>query len=382
MMRVVWAAALLCAGCSADPALGGETQGCAQGQCLGELVCLSDLCVDPQWEPEPATTGTGDDPEPVDSEDGGDVSDTGEGETSAGETGAGETSGSSDASTSDDGAAGCGSVDVLVVIDNSASMLEEQARVHAALPTLFDTLEAATGTSDHHVLVADTDAWLFAGCEAALCPLFGNCAVVWPEYQCGVTQPLVCEDVLGAGVTQPRGLDAANADCGFGAQRFANLAELGARDRLACAAQVGTSGGPEQLADAVLAATDARGAAAGCNEGFLRPDHPLLVVFVTDEDDSPANEGSSGSPESWHAALVQRRAAPVAVLGVMSDLGRPGSACTNEDPNSPAGAELSPRLTAFVEAFGERGRIASVCASDYVPAFEGVAELLVASCGG
>ncbi len=147
------------------------------------------------------------------------------------------------------------------------------------------------------------------------------------------------------------------------------------------AARVGTSGAREQLAGAVLEATDPGGPAADCNAGFSRPERPLLVVFVTDEEDSFETDGSSGGPKGWHAKLLQHRSGPVMVLGLISDLDLPDPACSDADPFNPGGAYPSPRLRAFVELFGEQGRTSSVCEPDYAPAFEGIAELLSLTCG-
>ncbi len=366
---------LLLFGCGAPQGTGAETQGCEEGQCLGGLMCLSDLCVDPQWEPD-AMTGdtTPDRPGP------------GSPPSTAGTSGpdesseVGETGETEEESTASAPGEGCGSVDVLLVIDNTASMQAEQGRLEAALPVFFDALEVATGTASHHVMVVDTDAWLFEGCEEVICPILGACWSVWPGYVCGETTALVCEDVLGAGVTHPRGIDAANTDCAFGGQRFVELAEHGARDRIACAARVGTSGGPEAPMAAMLAAVGAIGDAGNCNEGFARRERPLVVVFATDEEDGL--EGSQGAPTQWHEQLIGSRDAPVFVLGLVGDHNQPSTPCMSDAPEDPFGAEPSPRLWEFVERFGSQGVLASVCAEDYGPALEAIAGVVQQSCEG
>lgn len=373
-VRPVLLGGLLLVGCGAPQGTGGETQGCERGQCLGELVCLSDLCVDPQWEPdlepttgdapsgsgEPTSSSSGREP-PVSSDDSG-------------------TEGSEAGSTSSVGGEACGSVDVLLLIDNSVSMGPKQHRVESALPAFFDALELATGTASHNVMVIDSDAWPFAECALAFCPIVGGCWPVWSGYVCGETTPLVCEDVLGAGVAHPRGMDAANTDCGLGGQRFTSLSDAGARERVACAARVGTSGGVERPMDAVLAAVDPDGDASACNEGFARGERPLVVVFVTDEEDGP--EDSMGEPALWYERLTESRDGPVFVLGLVGDHGQARTACTGTESDGPSGAEPSPRLWEFVELFGARGVLASVCAEDYAPAFEMLVGVLGESCEG
>ncbi|HEY8376364.1 MAG TPA: hypothetical protein VIK91_07745 [Nannocystis sp.] len=42
-----------------DPPPGSETQPCVDGQCLGDLVCLSNVCVDPGGQPTTGETSTG-----------------------------------------------------------------------------------------------------------------------------------------------------------------------------------------------------------------------------------------------------------------------------------------------------------------------------------
>ncbi len=360
-------AGLLLLGCGAPQGTGAETQGCQDGQCLGGLMCLSDLCVDPQWEPD-ASTGEF----PPDSES---PTSTASPSGSDGSSEADETDqGSSSSEPSDR----CGSVDVLLLIDNSASMQAKQERFQAALPVFFDALETATGTASHHVMVIDTDAWPFEGCEEAICPFLGGCWSVWPDYVCGATTALACEDVLGAGVTHPRGTDAANTDCAFGGQRFAELGDDGARERIACATRVGISGGPEVPMQAMLAAVEATGDAGDCNAGFARTERPLVVVFATDEEDGP--EDSQWIPTQWHERLIGSRDAPVFVLGLVGDHHQPSSPCASDVPDDPFGAEPSPRLWEFVERFGSHGVLASVCAADYGPAVEAIAGVVGDSC--
>lgn len=368
---------LLLVACGSAPETGGESQGCERGQCLGELVCLSDLCVDPQWEPD-ASTGTsgpgggGSGPSSSPSSDADPGQDT---EPGGGETGT--EGGETESETSGENAS-CGAVDVLVLVDNSVSMAVKQQRVEAALDPFLDALEVATGDDAHHVMIIDSDAWPFEGCELTLCPVVGGCWPVWPEYVCGETMPLYCEDVLGAGIAHPRGTDAANMDCALGGQRFTNLSDDGARDRVACAARVGTSGGAERPMDALLAAVDPQAEAGECNEGFARPDRPLAVVLITDEEDDP--EDSMGTPAIWHERLTESRNGPVFVLGLVGDHSRAETACTTSDTESPSGAEPSPRLWEFIELFGDHGVLESVCAEDYAPALEAFAGTVADSC--
>lgn len=108
-------ALLLAAACGSSEQDAGEpgmeTGPCIEAQCLGgNLVCLSDLCVDPD-----ATPGTGG---------------------SEGDDGSG---GASD----DTSGSGLTSVSVLFVVDNTSSMAEEQAALANAIASLTGPLTAA-----------------------------------------------------------------------------------------------------------------------------------------------------------------------------------------------------------------------------------------------
>src|SRR5690606_10067447 len=102
------------------------------------------------------------------------------------------------------------------------SMLEEQNNLKASFPSFINSIMTTLDDAqDYHVMVIDTDAWVYSGC-GILCgfPLPGLCA----GFTCDdpntpdvneQTQPMQCENILGAGVTYPRGSDASNKDCNF-----------------------------------------------------------------------------------------------------------------------------------------------------------------------
>ncbi len=361
--------------CTADENLQGQETGpCLDGQCLEGLQCLSDLCVDPD---DPGPDGTETSSEASTTRASGSNTST-QGSTSNPDTGpggstddpAGATTDPSDESSG--GSVSCGSLDVLLVVDNSASMASKQARFRSALPEFFDDLVAVTGSDQHHVMVVDTDAWVFEGC-VSVCALIGSCfPMAADQYVCGETLPMECEDVLGAGVSFPRGSDAANEDCGLpDGQRYANLGDADAREQIECAAQVGTGSttDPELPMEAMLAAVGAVGRADDCNAGFARDGVPLVVVFITDEEES--TEDSMVTPRVWHDSLVAARggdASAIAVLGLIGDTGEEDAVCPPLDV-TPDGAEASPRLAQFITSFAQRGVRGSVCADEYGQSF-------------
>jgi hypothetical protein len=280
---------------------------------------------------------------------------------------------------------GCRKVDFLFIIDNSGSMGDEQKSLIASFPgfiqAIQDNLEEA---QDYHIMVVDTDSWVFAGCNL-ICPLFANtCPVAGLDYMCG-TPPLECEDVLGAGVVHPRGLQATQKDCMFSSGgRYMDVSEPDLTSTFACAAQVGTGStdDPEKPMQAMVAAIAPTGDAHDCNLGFLRQDAILVVTFITDEDDN-FGDGSAGTPEGWKASLVAAKKGDeeaLVVLGLYGDNDQQNAVCGPLVDES--GAEPSPRLRQFVDSFGDHGISGSICAQSYDPFFAQAVGLIKTTCDG
>ena len=267
-------AGLLAIGCgpsAADVEPGHETGACVQYECLGELVCLSDLCVDP--DSEVATGGDG-------------GSATGDGNPTADDSGG--------------PAVPLTSVSVLVVLDNSGSMGEEQAVLPAALASLTDALTTAgiawrlgitttdngnpwcdgTGPEGGRLVATScrsrTQDFVFNGAitidatdEACLsqCPEAWSNIAIQPSAD-GATHPWI--ESLPGGTNLPDGLAVADA--------------------LSCFVPQGISGcGFESHLESMKKAIDRAGTPGEENEGFL-PDGALLaVVMVSDEADCSVN---------------------------------------------------------------------------------------------
>jgi hypothetical protein len=276
---------------------------------------------------------------------------------------------------------GCHKVDFLFVVDNSSLMAEEQARLITSFPGFIASVrEELAEAQDYHVMVVDSDAWVFGGCET-ICPLyFDMCPGQGDDYECGVTEPEDCEDVLGAGVTHPRGEDASSKPCNFASKaRYMDVSEPNLAAAFACAAKVGTgsSDDPERPMQAMIEALAPKGEAADCNLGFLRPDAILVVTFITDEDDN-LGDGSLGSVDDWHEAVIAAKRGDdtaLVVLGLFGDQDKPNAICKED-------AEHSPRLRQFVESFGDRGVAGSVCAPSYKEFFKNAVGIIDTTCDG
>jgi hypothetical protein len=292
---------------------------------------------------------------PADSLDGfGDDADAPDDESSAGaESGDDESSpqrfdlGGPDTAQDD---APCGRVDVLFVIDNSASMADEQANLVASFPGFIGGIESILPSTDYHVGVITTDTNEFNG--------------------------TTCHRI-GALTVATGGEASSNAQCGpfTDGNRF-----MTADDELdecfACAAQVGIDGaGLERPMDAISAALDPFGAdLALCNAKFLREDALLVLVLITDEEDAG---NSQGGPAEWKASVVAAKGDEEQVV-VLSLLGHDKpNACIPEQWDGMDGAEIAPRLIEFTESFAH-GEVGDVCAGSYAEFFqrgiEGIAD--------
>ncbi len=195
-------------------------------------------------------------------------------------------------------------VDLLLTIDDSNSMSEEQASVAVQIPRMIRALVSgdldADGRPDHRPVAS-----LHVG-------------VVSSDMGTGASVVTSCPGGIGDdGVL--RATDAAGAPCGashpsvFDFRAGGDLTALGTG--VACATQLGTGGcGFEQQLESVLkavsvapsspvswtapsyippvfvGATDGHGGPGGANDGFLRPNSTLAILLVTDEDDCSTSD--------------------------------------------------------------------------------------------
>jgi hypothetical protein len=280
---------------------------------------------------------------------------------------------------------GCDKVDFLFIVDNSGSMGDEQGNLINSFPEFISTIQATLDEAqDYHVMVIDSDAWVYGQCEF-LCPIAFNTCLGNPEYECGVTTAMECEDVLGAGVTYPRGGQASNADCTFSTgARYMDSSQPDLTAAFECAARVGTGStdDPEKPMEAMVAAVTPNTPAAACNEGFIRDDAILVVTFITDEDDNPG-DGSGGTVDGWRQALISAKGGDdqaVVVLGLFGDGDQPGGICPPFNPDAASGAEPSPRLRQFVDSWGDRGVPGSICAASYQSFFQDAVSVIDTTC--
>lgn len=246
----------------------------------------------------------------------------------------------------------CGAVDLLFVVDNSASMADEQRNLVRSFPGFIAQVKAQLGAgTSYHVGVVSTDANAFnhTGCQA-----------------------------LGALVTRTGGEHSSQAVCG----PYLEGGYMTARDDLegsfACAAQLGTEGSIfETPIDALVSALQPAGPTSVCNAGFLRPDALLVVVLITDEED---RGDSQGEPLDWYETVLAAKGGDAGRVVVLSLIGHDKpNACIAAQWTGDQGAELAPRLGLFTEMF-EHGWVRDVCAPSYVEFFVEAVGSIAAVC--
>jgi hypothetical protein len=180
------------------------------------------------------------------------------------------------------------SVDLLFVIDNSASMREEQANLAANFPKFIDVLQHVQGgLPDLHIGVVSSN--LGAGnYNFAQCPVGGDQGhlLQGPGTTSTGNKSGACAG-LAPGATYIS--DVANGGGGRTQNYTGQLAEV-----FSCMAQLGTDGcGLEHHLESMRAALDPSNT---FNAGFLRQDAVLGVIFVGDEDDCSASDPSVYDP--------------------------------------------------------------------------------------
>lgn len=237
---------------------------------------------------------------------------------------------------------GCRKVDYLFVIDNSASMADNQQKLIDSFDGFISAVQQTQeGLDSVHVGVVTTDVYA-ANSEP--------CAA------------------LGGLVTQTAGYNSSEAQCGPYAEGYNFMTEA---DDLAtafpCAAQVGTTGSTSEAPlEALTSAATKMHGEGECNEGFMRDDALLVVVIVTDEDDP-------GFASSRYEKLVDAKGGRSDNVVVVALVNEPGTDCRLSGH-----ATESTEITAFAQMF-LHSFIAPVC-GDYSEAFAGATAVVQAAC--
>lgn len=299
---------------------------------------------------------------------------TGEASSSAGATGSADTGvttgslkfdiggGATDSST---GAAekGCTRADFLFVIDNSASMEDNQAALVASFPGFIAGIKATLNAgSDYHVMIVDSDddGRCKQPCDKNTSDVIKYCAEA--DYEACDAPLSTCDTTRGAGVVHPVGLYASNKTCPItGGNRYMLPEEPDLAATFACVATVGTAGNPSErpmngLTEALSPALNGPG---GCNAGFLRDDAILVITFISDD----PNYEDIGKPQEWYDAVVAAKHGNKDAIVVAGLIPQPDLKCAS------GGDTNGEHWQEFLALWGEHGVEGSVCEPDYAPFF-------------
>ncbi len=252
-------------------------------------------------------------------------------DSSSSSAGSSESSGSGESSSTGEVVTEpCTTLDVLVVIDDSDTMAEEQAKLAAALDPFFALVDMQLPgiMQSIRVAVITTDAPEFVTMNPmAVCTPYAS-GMTWMSYGPSLTT------------------------------------------ELACAAAQGTMGDPDErpMQRAIEALSPELQGLDAPNEGFLRESGPLVLIVVTDEEDDfeeITEWGSEGDPPDWRAALADTQdghvqdVVPLFLIGVDTP-----NNCPPFQWNGLEGAELSPRLQELAESFPHHA-VGDACAEEY-----------------
>lgn len=241
-------------------------------------------------------------------------------------------------------ATGCQKMDVLFVIDDSGSMVEEQAHLIASFQGFVDVLDASG--LDYRVGVITT----------------GRSYSFWQETLFG--------QALELPQTGPDGRLHAPAACGL-SNPWIDGSSARRVEQFACSANVGTSGAALEMPLGAMRDAFSARLQDGNNAGFLRHDALLSVVILTDENDC-SHEAPVTVPVSGNVCAINPE--PVAAYAdFLTDVkGDPSRwavsviAGIDAAPCSSALGEAAPatRLVEFAKAAGKNGVASSLCEGD------------------
>jgi len=273
---------------------------------------------------------------------------------------------------------GCqGKVDLLFLISRLHTMVTEQEQLLASFSGFVDTVQTSLEDFDVHIMVANPDGvkWPGWNCETYCNEDPQSCAE-W-GYKCNdlAYDVTACDETLAAGLIFNGGGGAANRHCELlGGNRYIISGEPNMDDAIECIAKVGWSGGDPPMGDALIAALGPKiNAEGGCNAGFLRDDALLVIVLISDTEDSK----SVSKPQQQYEAVVAAKGgdpnAIVALAVTPQPMTDPDQTCTYND-----GDALVRHLINMFPYHHE----GDTCAPSYAPFLDEAADLIEVACAG
>jgi hypothetical protein len=272
---------------------------------------------------------------------------------------------------------GCDGVDILFVVDNSPSMVQEQENLAANFPAFILALEqyqTARGIANpYHVGVVTTAVTRTFEEKILAAPAFTRTV----DGQDGVLQGQVA--------------------CGLGPKPWLEGPGADVATKFSCMASVGTDGPGREMPFAALEFALGDQSALGMpNEGFYRAGQNTLlaVVLITDEDDCSVVEGgtivtslASGIACDDGASIGLYEEADVATY--LDDLtGGPGrsvvAAVAGPGPdscNSAFGKAIyALRIDNFIDLLGQFGLFGDICLGDLSTSLTAALDVITATC--
>jgi hypothetical protein len=279
----------------------------------------------------------------------------------------------------------CDTVDILFVIDNSGSMFQEQESLVKSFPKFIQQIEAIQPKiKSYHIGVVSTDV--------------GSGPHTFTGSSCkpGGDEGKLQNAPVGTG-------------CSGSYPKFLEGPSATMADDFGCVAALGTGGcGFEQQFEAALRALSGQ----SYNDGFLRKNAPLAIIFITDEDDcsaadnklfDPAQVGSLGSLKTRcvaHTELLKPVTDYVSAFKALKDnpdrlvvaaiTGPPGKVVIDESKfagqvpicsSTEFGeAAAGNRFGELVTAFGDRGVQRSLCDGKLDQALEVIGKAIERVC--
>lgn len=237
----------------------------------------------------------------------------------------------------------CTDIDLVVVVDNSPSMIDKSNTLLSALLSFQKYIEPEiTQACSVHLGVTTTDT-----------------AYQYNPPECQKAGALVQVDYDGNACVTDEG------------HPYATLSDLDDLAPLLCLIRVGAQGAVDERPIEVMFElfNSTNNNPDKCNEGFIRTDAQMVIVLATDEDDddfdAQGNNGSIQPPTIWHDGLVALKdEKDLLMIGLLGDDDQAATACP-WDPLAPpdgAGAEASPKLKEFLATFPpEHAVVGSLC---------------------
>jgi hypothetical protein len=140
-------------------------------------------------------------------------------------------------------------------------------------------------------------------------------------------------------------------------------------ESFSCAATVGSGGdGFEQPQAALVGAVQRiHGGNGECNEGFIRDDALLVIVYIGNE-----NDNSPTTPMASYEAVVEAKLDLPENVVVISITDFPGNPC--------GGGGWSQEMTNFTLLWGANGFLVPFCEPDYGPYFDQAIDIIDVAC--